>query len=148
MARSRSPSFPPAHFVIDSSIVAAWYFDDESDGYADAVAASLASAIAVVPSIFHLEIANILIIGERRKRGTEAKAAAFLSRLSALPFHVDGQTTNRAWSDTMALARAHGLTSYDAAYLELCLRESLPLASLDRDLKAAAKAVGVPFFTP
>ena len=148
MAGSRKSPLAPAHFVIDSSIVAAWYFDDESDAYADAVAVSLPKTVAVVPSIFHLEIANILIIGERRKRSTEAKAAAFLSRLSVLPFIVDGQTPSRAWSDTIALGRAHGLTSYDAAYLELALRESLPLASLDRDLKAAAKALGVPVFTP
>ena len=148
MAGSRKTPLSPTHFVIDSSIVAAWYFDDESDAYADAVAVSLPKTVAVVPSIFHLEIANILIIGERRKRSTEAKAAAFLSRVSVLPFIVDGQTPSRAWSDTIALARAQGLTSYDAAYLELALRESLPLASLDRDLKAAAKALGVPVFTP
>jgi predicted nucleic acid-binding protein len=148
MAHSQKSPLPQTRFVIDSSIAAAWYFDDESDPYADAVALSLAKTIAVVPSIFHLEIANILVMGERRKRSTEAKATAFLTRLAALPIIVDDQTTSRAWSDTIAVARAHGLTSYDSAYLELALRESLPLASLDRELRAAAKAVGVPSFSP
>jgi predicted nucleic acid-binding protein len=147
MARPRKPPVPP-RFVLDSSIVAAWYFDDESDAYADAVAASLTKATAVVSSVFHLEMANILLMGERRKRSTEAQATAFLIRLAALPIVIDGQTNNHAWADTMALGRAHELTSYDASYLELALRESLPLASLDRDLKDAAKAVGVSMFRP
>ncbi len=147
MARSRSVP-PPTRFVIDSSIVAAWYFVDEADPYADAVAVSLSQATAVVPALFHLEMTNILVMGERRKRSTEAQATAFLARIASLPIVVDGQTMSRAWSDTIALARAHGLTSYDAAYLELALRESLPLASLDRELKAAAKAVGVANFVP
>jgi predicted nucleic acid-binding protein len=143
MARTPAP-----RFVLDCSVVLAWYFADESDPFADAVAASLARATAAVPSVFHLEIANILVVGERRKRSTEAQAATFLTRLAALPIVVDGQTDTRAWSDTMALARAHGLSAYDAAYLELAVREGLPIATLDDRLKAAAKAVGVPFFKP
>ena len=146
MARSRKSS--PTRFILDCSIVAAWYFFDEADAYADSVVASLTKATAVVSSVFHLELANILLTGEKRKRSTEAQARAFLLRLAALPIVVDGQTTIRAWSDTIALGRAHGLTSYDASYLELALRESLPLASLDRDLKAAARVVGVPLFQP
>src|SRR5215211_4477574 len=128
---------PPApRFVLDCSVVLAWYFADESDPFADAVAASLVGATAVVPSLFHPEIANILVVGERRKRSTKAQAAAFLASLAALPIVVDGQTGARAWSDTMALARAHGLSAYDAAYLELAVRESLPIATLDDRLKA------------
>lgn len=143
MARAPAP-----RFVLDCSVVLAWYFADESDPFADAVAASLTGATAVVPSLFHLEIANILVVGERRKRSTEAQAAAFLSQLAALPVVVDGQTGVRAWSDTMALARAHGLSAYDAAYLELAVREALPIATLDDRLQAAAKAVGVAFYKP
>src|SRR5438045_3620124 len=109
---------PDPRFVLDCSVVLAWYFADESDPFADAVAASLPGATAVVPSLFHLEIANILVVGERRRRSTAAQATAFLSRLAALPIVVDAQTDTRAWSDTMALARAHGLSAYDAAYLE------------------------------
>jgi predicted nucleic acid-binding protein len=147
MARARKTP-PPARFVLDGSVVLAWYFADEADAYADAVAASLAGAAALVPNLFHLEIANVLIVGERRKRSTEAQASAFLARLAALPISIDGQTAARAWSDAIALARAHGLSTYDAAYLELAIRESLPLASLDDDLKAAAGAVGVALYRP
>jgi predicted nucleic acid-binding protein len=61
---------------------------------------------------------------------------------------VDGETSARAWTDTIALARAHDLSAYDAAYLELAVREGLPIATLDDRLRAAAKAVGVPVFKP
>src|SRR5690349_20122935 len=103
MARAPAP-----RFVLDCSVVHGWYFADESDPFAVAVAASLTRATAAVPSLFYLEIANILVVGERRKRSTEAQAAAFLARLAALPIVVDGETETRAWSETIALARAHG----------------------------------------
>ena len=74
--------------------------------------------------------------------------ATRLARLAALPITVDDQTGTRAWSDTIVLARAHGLSAYDAAYLELAVREGLPIATLDDRLKAAAKAVGVPYYKP
>ena len=129
--------------MLDCSIVLAWYFVDETDRYADSVAAALPRTTAVVPSLFHLELANILVVGERRKRSTEAQATAFLARLAGMPIVVDGQTVARAWSDIIALARSHGLSAYDAAYLELAVRESLPLATLDERLVTAAKEIGV-----
>lgn len=132
--------------VLDGSLTLAWYFSDEVDPYADAVAKGLASREALVPSLWRLEIANTLIIGERRKRSTEAQAAAFLARLEVLPIVIDDETDARAWSETIRLARTHTLSAYDAAYLELAMRRGLPLASLDDQLKAAAKAVGVPLF--
>lgn len=133
-------------FVLDGSLALAWYFADEADPYADAVAQALATREAVVPSLWRLEIANALVVGERRKRSTEAQAAAFLARLDALPISLDDQTDARAWGETLRLARAHTLSAYDAAYLELAMRRALPLASLDAQLKAAAVAVGVPLF--
>lgn len=139
---------PPPRFVLDCSVVLAWYFADESDPYADAVVAALTKSTPVVPTLFHLEIANILVVGERRKRSTEAQATAFLARLAALPIAVDGQTMGRAWLETITLARARGLSTYDAAFLELAMREAIPLATLDDKLKAAAKAVGVQAFVP
>ncbi len=148
MARSRAKAVARTRFVLDCSVVLAWYFADETDRYADAVAAALPNATALVPSLFHLELANILVVGERRKRSTEAQATAFLVRPAALPIGVDGQTVARAWSDIIALARSHGLSTYDAAYLELAARESLPLATLDDKLEAAAKAVGIARFKP
>ena len=148
MPRTRVPPSSATRFVLDCSVVLAWYFIDEKDSYADAVALALPKASGLVPSLFHLELANILVVGERRKRSTEAQATAFLSRLAGLPIVVDSQTVARAWSDIIALARSHGLSAYDAAYLELALRESLPLATLDHPLTSAARALGVPVFKP
>lgn len=135
-------------FVLDCSVALAWYFEDEADKYADAVAEAMTDSIAVVPSLFHLELANILITGERRKRSTAAQATSFLTRIANLSIAVDPQTVARAWSDTIDLARKHELSSYDAAYLELALRESLPIATLDNNLKSAAKALKVRLFKP
>jgi predicted nucleic acid-binding protein len=148
MARSRPKPAPKTRFVLDCSIVLAWYFADEADDYADSVAAAMPSASAIVPSLFHLELANILVVGERRKRSTDAQATAFLARLAGLPIAVDGQTAVRAWSDIIALARSQTLSTYDAAYLELAVRESTPLATLDDKLETAAKTIGVPLFKP
>ena len=144
MARKRAAAV--RSFVLDCSVVMAWYFVDEADPYADGVADSLISHCATVPALFHLEIANILLLGERRKRSTEAQASAFLSRLTSLPIRVDDQTVARAWSDTIALARSHELSIYDAAYLELAVRIKVSIATLDEKLRSAAKAIGIPIF--
>ena len=135
-------------FVLDCSITLAWFFEDETDAYADAVRDSLASVSAVVPSLWPLEVANALLVGERRKQTTEAKATAFLTLLKSLPITTDDETATRAWQEALHLARARNLSAYDAAYLELALRLGLPLATLDRPLTAAAKAVGVPEYRP
>jgi predicted nucleic acid-binding protein len=133
--------------VIDSSVAIAWCFPDERDTYSRSVLDALASEQAVVPELWHLEVANTLVVGERRKRSTQADTVAWLGFLSCLPITVDEQTKARAFGDTAGLARAHGLSVYDAAYLELALRRGLPLATLDDALKAAAKVVGVALFS-
>jgi predicted nucleic acid-binding protein len=135
-------------FVLDCSINLAWYFKDEADPYADAVAACFTAAQVFVPGIWLLEVANAVLMGERRKRSTEAQATKWLVYLRSLPIIVEGETTARAWGDVLNLARAHGLSAYDAAYLELAVRRGLPLATLDNKLKAAAQAVGVAEFAP
>jgi predicted nucleic acid-binding protein len=132
--------------VLDCSIVMAWYFVDESDAYADLVARQLPDRSAFVPMNWPLEVANTLIVGERRKRSTQAQASRMIAYLAALPISVDDETNVRAWNTTLDLARQQGLTAYDAAYLELALRRGLPIASLDDQLKAAAQAVGVPIY--
>lgn len=103
---------------------------------------------AVAPALWPLEVANAVLMGERRQRSTEAQAAKWLGNLSSLPITVDDETAARAWSDVLRLARAHRLSAYDAAYLELALRRGLPLATLDDQLKAAAAAVGVAAYRP
>jgi len=99
-----------------------------------------------VPPLWPLEVANALLVGERRSRITPAETARFLAILATFPITVDDETVAHAWLDTMHLARAQNLSSYDAAYLELALRRGLPLAALDGKLKTAAQAVGVPLF--
>ena len=133
-------------FVLDGSVTMAWYFKDEINDYANAVRDSLALCQAVVPSLWPLEVANTVVMGERRKRSTPAQAATWLGFLGALPIVVDGETSVRAWSEILGLARAHNLSAYDSAYLELAMRRGLPIATLDDKLKAVALAVGVALF--
>ena len=137
-----------AGFVLDNSISITWCFEDEADSYADAVLDRLPDARAVVPALWPLEVANALLMGERRKRTTEAKVTRWIDFLAALPIAVDRATNAHAWGNTMSLARAHGLTAYDAAYLELAIRRGLPIATLDAKLKAAAETVGIGLYSP
>lgn len=137
---------PRKEFVLDGSVTMAWYFADESNAYADTVLTDLETGRAVVPSLWPLEVANTVLVGERRKRSTEAQAAAWLGILEQLAIEVDGGTASHAWGSTLALARSHNLSSYDASYLELAMRRGLPLATLDGKLKSAAQAVGVPIY--
>jgi predicted nucleic acid-binding protein len=103
---------------------------------------------AIVPALWHLEIANVFLTGERRKRSSAADTAAWLGFLGALPITVDEETVDNAWADTLELARVHHLSVYDAAYLELARRRRLPLATLDARLRTAAIAAGVREYTP
>jgi predicted nucleic acid-binding protein len=137
---------PKGGMVLDCSIVMAWYFADERSDYADAVARQLPDWSAYVPSSWPLEVANVLIMGERRGRSTQAQAAKLIESLAALPITIDDETNLHAWHTTVNLARAQTLTAYDAAYLELAMRRGLPLASLDAKLNAASKAVGVALY--
>jgi predicted nucleic acid-binding protein len=144
-AKARTPRVKES-LVLDNSITMAWSFEDETDAYADAVLDQLATTRAIVPALWPLEVANALLMGERRKRATEADSLKWIGILSSLPITIDGETTAHAWSETLNLARGHNLSAYDAAYLELAMRCGLPLASLDDKLKAAAKAVGVTLY--
>ena len=125
-------------FVLDGSVTMAWFFDDEEDEYASLVHAELESGRAVVPSLWPLEVANAVVVGERKRRSTEALAASWLKALSLLSIEVDDETTARAWGDTLHLARSQNLSAYDASYLELAMRRNLPLATLDNELRNAA----------
>jgi predicted nucleic acid-binding protein len=135
-------------FVLDCSVALAWCFHDEQDPYADTIAARFPAVDIIVPSLWHLEIANVLVVAERRGRSAQSDTLTWTGFLSSLPITVDGETVARAWTDTLSLARAHDLTAYDAAYLELALRLGLPLATLDAQLKSAAQTVGVPLYQP
>lgn len=138
----------PDGFVLDCSVTMAWCFDDEGTAYTHAVRDSLAQVRAVVPSLWCLEVANATIMGERRKRLDEARGQRFIVLVEALPVVIDHENSSRAFSDILHLARAHQLSAYDAAYLELAIRRGLPLACLDGKLKSAAAAAGVVLYSP
>ena len=137
-----------AEFVLDGSLALAWCFNDEADPCVDAVAARFPATRATVPAIWPLEIANVVLMGELRRRSTEGQTAKWLGYHSCFPIFVEDGTSERAWGEVLRLARAHRLSAYDGAYLELALRRGLPLATLDEKLNAAALAAGVPAFAP
>lgn len=126
-------------FVLDASIVHAWAFD-ERQPLADRVRERMRSDRALVPSLWWYEVRNGLIMGERRRRLTESQTNAFLRRVSQFHVTIGGLPDE---TPLIALTRRHRLTFYDAAYLELALREGLDLATLDTELADAARAEGV-----
>ena len=130
-------------FVVDSSIALTWCFEDEATQAADALLLRLANDGAYAPSLWPLEVLNVLVMAQRRGRLSSAARQERIALLNALPVILDTETGEQAWTITNLLAEQHGLTLYDAAYLELAQRHSLPLATLDADLRAAAKALGV-----
>jgi len=131
-------------FVLDCSVTMAWCFADEATSYTNGVRDALIVTRAVVPSLWPLEVANVLLVAERRNRLEKVDSIRFLSLLQALPIAVDQGTSQRALREILDLAREQELSSYDATYLELALREGLPLATLDDRLKDAAARVDVP----
>ena len=126
--------------VLDVSIAAAWCFQDERADAADRAFDELPRVGGVVPGIFRYEIRNVLVVNERRGRIDQAGSARFLMRLRDLRLLQDDAHDE---DTVMALARKHGLSAYDAAYLETALRRGDALATLDRDLAGAAAAEGV-----
>jgi predicted nucleic acid-binding protein len=126
-------------FVLDTSIPACWAFQDEQDARADAAYARIRTEEAVVPSLWWFEIRNILVVNERRKRITESDTGVFLRVLARLRIRIDRDPEEGA---VLRLARTHRLSVYDASYLELALREAIPLAILDGELAAAARKEG------
>ncbi len=129
--------------VIDASVAMSWCFPDERSDYAHRVLDELEHRRGVVPGLWPLELANALLVGERRNRLSPAEVSRFLKLVKGLSLTIDTQTSQRALADTLPLARAHGLSAYDAVYLELAMREGLTLATLDKKLGQAAEASGV-----
>lgn len=129
-------------FVLDNSVAMRWLLASNKvsdQRYAESVLRSLANAEAVVPNLWHLEAANVLLSAVNRKELEISAVERFTVQLENLPITVDTLTANQVFGHTMSLAKAYRLSSYDAAYLELALRESLPLATLDKDLLKAAR---------
>ena len=134
-------------FVIDNSVVMRWLLNDGSQerlAYAHKVLDLLTqdTGEALVPGVWPLEVANVLVKAQAKGLVSEARASAFVGLLAEMTITVDASTATRALGDTLQLARRFKLSSYDAAYLELALREGLPLATLDADLQNAISQVG------
>jgi predicted nucleic acid-binding protein len=129
--------------VLDSSVTLAWIYADETTQPICDLIGTVIESGAWVPSLWRLEVANALEMGARRGRTKAAFRDAALRDLALLPIRVDPETDTHAWSETLRLAQKHRRSLYDAAYLELALRRDLPLATLDAELKKAAKAEGV-----
>jgi len=128
--------------VVDASVALTWCFEDEVTDATQVIERRVDSEGAIVPALWRLEVANALLAAERRGRLGKSQAEECLKLMADLPLSVDAPG-NQSWSDTVLLARAHRLTAYDAAYLELAIRLDADLASLDRELRRAAKTMGV-----
>lgn len=129
--------------VLDGSVTLAWFFEDERTPALDALLDRVAETGATVPSLWRLEVANGLLTALRRKRIDAAYRDTALERLGRMAIVIDADTAIHAWKDTLRLADEFGLSLYDATYLELAKRLSLPLASLDARLSEAASRLGV-----
>ena len=132
--------------VIDSSLAAAWCFPDERTDYTNAVLRAVSTPLeAIAPRLWAYEVRNSVLMGLRRQRITPADAQEFFESIKGLPILL---TDPVSYDDVFSLANRHRLTVYDAAYLDLALREGLPLASLDNALCNAAGKSGVALFQP
>jgi len=129
--------------VVDASVALAWCFDDEATPETDRLLDRVAAQGAVVPSLWRLEVANVLVMAERRRRITATELQARLDRLDRLPIRADFETAGPAMRGIVQHARAERLTAYDAAYVELALRLGGELASLDQDLRDASTRLGL-----
>ncbi|MEO9061085.1 MAG: type II toxin-antitoxin system VapC family toxin [Nitrosospira sp.] len=129
--------------VLDSSVTLAWLYSDELTPATQQVFNRVTDAGAWVPSLWRLEVANSLQTGVRRGRISAEFRDAALTDLALLNIVSDPDTDTFAWSATLRLAESSGLTLYDAAYLELAQRLTLPLATLDQELRTASSTLGV-----
>jgi predicted nucleic acid-binding protein len=131
------------NIVVDASMAVAWLFYDERTEAPQAILRRVAVEGALVPSLWRLEVANVLRSAVRRKRCDSGYATRCLQRLGRLSIVVDQETDAHAWGRTRQLSTEHDLTAYDAAYLELALRRHRPLASCDSALIAAGRKAGL-----
>ena len=129
--------------VLDASATLPWCFGDELTPDGRALLQRVGSSFAAVPAIWPLEVGNILAAAERKGRITAADIAEFVPLLDRLDIRPDGATAERGLKEILELARRESLSSYDAAYLDLAMREGLPLATRDEALADAARRCGV-----
>ncbi len=131
-------------FILDCSVTMAWLFLDEMNDYTESILDALQkNKRAIVPGLWTWEVSNVLLVGERRGRITHVQAIGFWEILKALPIIIDEQAVIHAHDTTYHLAHEHKISAYDAAYLEVALRQQAPLATMDKQLIKVAQAMGV-----
>ena len=136
-------------FVLDNSVAMRWLLASDKTAdqkYAIATLASLQVAKALVPTLWHLDVANVLLGAKSKDQLSAADVERFISQLQVLPIQTDSLTSQQAFGSMLSLAQAYKLSCYDAAYLELALREGIPLATLDKDLLKAARRAKVDIY--
>lgn len=136
-------------FVLDASVTIRWAFQDGSAAdraYADQVLDSLLSASAVVPALWYTETIHVLRCAEDDKKLGESALTGFVYRLGQLPINLDAASPAGVQLAVAAISREYKLSGYGAQYLELARRRNFPIATLDKDLRKAAKKAGVPVF--
>lgn len=138
----------PSSIVIDASMTLAWLFERQQASDQEQANRLLAACDSPwwIPGLWHLELTNALLVAERRSVLPQAESDRFLAGLSGLPMLTDTDPTPERGTRILALARNHGLSSYNATYLELAQRLGARLASFDRQLNRAAGVIGVPLF--
>ena len=130
-------------FVLDCSVAMTWCFEDEATPATDKILNNFNSKIAVVPALWHLEVGNVIALAERRGRLTENEAMEFWSLVDSLPITTDNILPERGRKEIYHLARKYKLTVYDSAYLDVAIRYSFPLATLDKELIRIASSIDI-----
>ncbi|NOR18907.1 MAG: PIN domain-containing protein [Xanthomonadales bacterium] len=124
----------------------AWLFEDESTSATESLLNRLKTEEALVPTLWVYEVGNVLLMAERRKRIKEAQARRFTQLLESLPIRISDPHRQSLWSNAVVVAREHGLSVYDGIYLDLAMREGMPLATRDKALRRAAKKAGLEIY--
>jgi predicted nucleic acid-binding protein len=133
-----------ASFSVDASVGFAWVYQGQATPETDRLLNDVAAGVTVVvPALWFLEMSNVLLVAQRRHRLTAGQRKAAMEKLTAMQLTVDEEGSRNAFGKTSELAEHYGLSIYDATYLELALRRSLPLASRDEALRNAAKQCGL-----
>ena len=132
--------------VVDASVALAWCFPDEASEYADGVLVALEGRTVIVPTVWALEITNGMLVAERRKRVKPLDVRRFVDLLGGLTIIEHSQTVADTVSNVLPLAQEYDLSAYDAAYLDVAVRQGASLATLDSALQKAGRSVGVKIF--
>ncbi len=124
----------------------AWLFEDEATPTTEAILDRLKEEEALVPTLWTYEVGNVLLMAERRNRITEAQGRRFTQLLESLPIQISDSHLKSLWNNAIVVAREHGLSVYDGTYLDLAMREGIPLATRDKALRKAAKKLGIAIY--